>query len=440
MKREEAMAHSIAEQVAAAGGRAYYVGGCVRDRLLKRETVDVDLEIHGIPEETLLHILDGLGERTSMGRSFGVFGLKHVDLDIAMPRKADSRETVDPWIGTTEAARRRDLTINAMLQDVLTGELLDPFGGMEDLRRGVLRHVDPDTFREDPLRVFRTARFSARFGFAVTEETVSLCRTVEVSGLARERVFEELRKALRDSPRPSVFFAVLRQMECLQDWFPEVAALIGIPQDPVHHPEGDVWNHTMAVLDAAAALQDRAEQPTALMLAALCHDFGKVTATQVEGDRIHALGHEEAGLVPAADFLKRLTGETALHGYVQNMLLLHMRPNLLAAQGAKAKALCTMFDRSVCPADLLLLARADHFGKLGASPYEDTERFLREALALFRDRMAQPHVTGADLLQAGCAPGPQMGAALAFAHKLRLAGVSKETALKQTLSWLRQQI
>ena len=267
---------------------------------------------------------------------------------------------------------------------------------------------------------------------------MGLCRNIDLSGLPRERVFGELEKALLQSPRPSVFFQTLRQMEQLSPWFGEVEALIGVEQDPIHHPEGDVWNHTMAVLDAAANLRDQAQKPLYFMLAALCHDFGKVHATQKENGRIRSLGHEEAGLPLAKTFLFRLTGEVRLQQYVENMVLLHMRPNLLAAQKSKAKATCSLFDRSVCPEDLLLLAKADHFGKQDAWAYDTAEQFLQAALALFRERMAQPCVMGADLVEAGFQPGAAFREALAYAHKLRLAGVKKEEALKQTVAYLKK--
>ena len=137
------MAHAIAEAVASRGGRAYYVGGFVRDALLGRENKDVDMEVHGIAPAELEEILDSLGQRMTIGESFGIYGLKGVELDIAMPRKEEARGMghrdfqvyVDPFIGTEAAARRRDFTFNALMQDVLTGEIVDHFGGREDLQQ-----------------------------------------------------------------------------------------------------------------------------------------------------------------------------------------------------------------------------------------------------------------------------------------------------------------
>ena len=182
------MARRVAEAVRREGGRTYYVGGCVRDQFLGRENKDIDLEVHGISVSCLEAILDSLGERLSMGASFGIMSLRHYDLDIAMPRSEtatgrghkDFAVSVDPFLGEEKAASRRDFTMNALMQDVLTGEILDFFGGREDMERGHIRHVDDKTFVEDPLRVFRAAQFAARFGFTVAEETAALAATMSV--------------------------------------------------------------------------------------------------------------------------------------------------------------------------------------------------------------------------------------------------------------------
>ena len=441
------MAQRIAQRVAQQGGRVYYVGGLVRDRLLGRESKDVDIEVHGVTAQALEDILDSLGQRTQIGASFGIYGLRHYELDIAMPRREqatgrghrDFAVFVDPFLGTEKAAMRRDFTMNALMEDVLTGEIVDHFGGQADIRRGIVRHVNDASFAEDPLRVLRAAQFSARFGFPVAEETVSLCRTMELTALASERVYAELEKALLKAARPSVFFDVLRRMGQLGDWFGEVQALIGIPQEPRFHPEGDVWNHTMLVLDQAAALRAQAKEPAAFMLSALCHDLGKQHALQNDHGRLRALGHEEAGIPLAQALLTRLTSEKRLHKYVASMVALHMRPNLMAAQKSGLKRFCHLFDRSVCPEDLLLLAKADALGRAIEQDYAPTESCLRQMYARYLEIMARPFVQGADLVAAGFAPDKDFGPALAYAHKLRLAGVTKADALRQTTALLRKE-
>ena len=447
------MAYRLAREVDRAGGRVYFVGGWVRDRLLGLANKDIDLEVHGVPVPVLEGILDALGERISMGASFGVMGLRHFDIDIAMPRAEratgrghrDFAVSVDPFLGEEKAAVRRDFTINAMMENVLTGEVLDFFGGRRDLAEGRIRHVNGQSFAEDPLRVFRAAQFAARFGFSVAEETQVLASGMDVDALAGERVMGELEKALLKAARPSVFFEQLRAMGQLARWFPETEALIGVPQPPRHHPEGDVWRHTMQVLDECAALRAQAREPLWLMLAALCHDFGKAVTTGEKDGRLHAYGHESAGLPLAERFLARLTNETRLTAYVRNLTELHMEPNKLAAQHSRERSYMRLFDRALCPEDLLLLCRADFLGRQGRpedgaalrEEYAPTAETLHAMLALYRERTAQPGLTGKDLIAAGVAPGPAMGEALAYARKLQLAGIGREEQLRQTLGYLR---
>ena len=446
------MAERVAREVSRQGGRTFYVGGFVRDRLLGRQNKDVDIEVHGIGVHQLERILDGLGDRLSMGQSFGVMGLSHYDLDIALPRSQkavgrghqDLEASVDPFVGLQEAARRRDFTINALMEDVLTGEVLDFFGGREDLADGVIRHVDAQTFVEDPLRVVRAAQFAARFGFAVAPQTRDLCAGIDLAALPGERVHGELEKALLKAERPSVFFEELARMGQLGTWFPELEALRGVMQNSAYHPEGDVWNHTMQVLDQMATLRDEAAYPLGALLAAVCHDFGKAVTSREVGGVIHAYGHEVEGVPLARQFLQRLTRERRLWTYVRNMVELHMRPNQLVACGSKAKSYMRMFDKSVCPEDLLLLAKADHLGRVSADglilpeDYASTEERLRRMLAEYHRRMEQPFATGDDLVEAGFAPGPDFGEALAYAHKLRLAGRPKGEQVASAVAVLRK--
>ena len=442
---DQKMAQKIARQVAARGGRTFYVGGFVRDALIGRENKAVDIEVHGVSPQCLEEILDGLGQRLAIGESFGIFGLRGYELDIAMPRKEEVRGHghkdfdifVDPFIGTEAAARRRDFTFNALMQDVLTEEIVDHFGGVEDLHRGVLRHVNDSSFAEDPLRVLRAAQFAARFGFRAAEETVSLCRRMDLRFLPGERIEGELKKALLKAEKPSVFFEVLREMEQLDHWFPELKALIGVQQNPVYHREGDVWTHTMMVIDEAAKLRHRAANPYWFMLSAVTHDFGKAVCTEEKDGVLHAYHHEDAGVPLAEAFLRRMTGEVKLIEYVRNMTEYHMKPNTVAGARSAQKVTTRMFDRSVDPEGLICLALADDRGRVTQAPATDHEAFLMERLEVFRDLMSRPYVMGRDLVEAGLKPGAEFTEILQYAHKLRLAGIPKENALKQTLAFAR---
>ena len=450
------MAHKIATAVQQEGGRTYFVGGYVRDLLLGRDNKDIDIEVHGISVQNLERILDALGERLTMGASFGIMGLRHYDLDIAMPRSEtatgrghkDFEIFVDPFIGEEKAASRRDFTMNALMQDVLTGEILDFFGGKKDILHRRIRHVNETTFIEDPLRVLRAAQFAARFGFEVAEETVALSSGMDLTVLPGERIFLELEKVLQKALRPSVFFEELRQMNQLSVWFPELENLIGVLQNEQYHPEGDVWVHTMQVLDEAANLRKDVSEPLWFMLSALAHDFGKQIMTFQDGETYHAYKHEKEGIPIVQKFLRRITKEVKLNNYVLNMTELHMEPNQKARDGARVKSFMKMFDRSVNPKDLIFLAKADYLGRIGKktdrstliSEYEVISHKLNEMLQVYEDRMSRPYLMGRDLIEAGVLPGPVFTYALEYAHKLRLAGVSKEEQLSQTLGMIRERI
>ena len=433
----------LAELTAEKGGTAYFVGGCVRDKIMGRECKDIDIEVHGVSKSDLEHILDALGQRMEIGASFGIYGIKGRGLDIALPRTErakgrghrDFDVTLDPFIGTEKAAMRRDFTINALMENILTGEITDHFGGINDIENKIIRHVNDITFPEDPLRVLRAAQFASRFGFEVSEETVSLCRNIDISTLSKERIETELMKALLKADRPSVFFEVLRKMDQLSVWFPETEKLTGVPQHKIYHMEGDVWNHTMMVLDEAAKYREKVSYPYGFMMTALVHDYGKIICTEEKNGIFHAYGHETKGIPVIREFLRRITGEKRLIRYVLNMTELHMKPNALAVAGASIKSTNKMFDNSVCPSDLIYFAKADNSGRITESPYDFKGEFLQERLNAYEIIMAKPHVTGKDLIDSGFAADKNFSEILSYAHKLRLAGIDKESALKQTISY-----
>ena len=242
-------------------------------------------------------------------------------------------------------------------------------------------------------------------------------------------------EALLESDKPSVYLRAMLTSGELGEALPELAACVGVPQNPVYHPEGDVFEHTMLVVDCAAALRGKAQNPAGLMLAALTHDLGKAVCTQVREDgRITAYGHEVAGLPLCHALLTRLTDDAGLTDWVENMVWLHMRPNVLAKCRSKKKKTRQLFDLSLCPEDLILLSRADASGKLDAPYDEGLEAFLRQRLEDYRRVMALPMVTRDDLLAAGFSPGEALEEALARAWQLHFSGFSPEKALGQVLA------
>lgn len=440
--REREIARGIAQDVAEAGGRVYFVGGVVRDRLMGMESKDIDIEVYGVAPGKLREILARRGTVIDKGASFGVLGLKGSDLDIAMPRMerrtgalhTDFDVSVDPFMTPREASERRDFTINAMMQDVLTGEIVDCWGGREDLKRRIIRCVSRRTFSEDALRVFRAAQFAARLEAEIEPDTLRLCREIDVRLISHERIYEETAKALLKARTPSTYFRALREMAHLGEFFPELEACCGVLQNPRYHPEGDVFEHTMLVIDCAAQLRARALEPLAFMFAALFHDLGKIVATSIQPDgRITAYGHEVLGLETVERQMRRLTNNTRLIRYVLNLTELHMRPNKLAECKSKKKKTRELFDQCVCPEDLILLARADASGKLDQPYPDENEAFLRERLEDYRAVMTRPMVTGNDLIASGIAPGIQMKELLARARRLHFAGIEKRNALNQVL-------
>ncbi len=434
---------SLADKIAQMGGRAYYVGGFVRDRLQGLENKDIDIEVHGITPDTLEEILSSIGGYIPAGKSFGVYKLAHHSIDVAMPRKEtltgkghrDFKIDVDPFIGTKKAAIRRDFTVNAIMQDVITGDIIDHFGGQEDLKNGILHHVNDTAFGEDPLRVLRGAQFAARFNFKIGPETMELCRKIDLTALSSERVFDELKKALLKSDKPSVFFENLRLMNKLSFWFPEMEKLIGIPQHSIHHREGDVWTHTMMVLDECARVRDKAEYPLYFMVSGLVHDFGKIVCTQFVKGEYHAYRHETEGRDIVKTFIRRISNENSLLSYILNMTELHMKPRILFNDNSSIKSTNKMFYSSASPNDLILLALCDGKGKIPSKPCKEAEEFLRERLEIFNEYMSRPYVTGQDLIEAGIKPGKDFSELLKFSHKLRLSGVSKKEALSQILKF-----
>ena len=437
------LAYAIAQAVKEAGGNTYFVGGYVRDELLHKDSKDIDIEIHGIAPSELQTILNTFGPSETKGVSFGVYGIKHYDLDIALPRcesssgrgHRDFEVFVDPYLGTYKASLRRDFSINAMMQDVLTNEIVDNHQGQSDLMNKLIRHVDADTFLDDPLRVLRAAQFASRFNFKIVPETIELCKRADLSALPSERIQTELEKALLKSDTPSVFFKALRDMEQLDHWFPELKALIGVPQAPSHHPEGDAWNHTMMVIDEAAKVRDKASNKLGFMLSAVYHDIGKPYSTTLDEKGYHSYNHHIVGseMVPKIPYLK----DKSLAKYIQNMVEMHMTPHLLLKESTKVTSYCRMFDKSLNPRDLILLAQSDKLGRaVPNKSYDESRARLLHYLAIYEERMRQPCVTGQDLIDFGYTPGVLFKQAMEMSHNFQVCGTSKEQAINQVLAFM----
>lgn len=424
---------AVADSVRQSGGRALLVGGCVRDKILGHSPKDFDIECFGLSAPELQRLLGSKFELDLVGASFGVIKIKGHNIDVALPRRETKlglghrafEMAYDPRLTLKEAAARRDFTINAIYCDPLTGETLDPWGGIRDLEKRIMRHVS-DHFKEDPLRVLRGMQFSSRFELTAASETIAVCRTIEPEGLARERQLGEWTKLLLQGKVISKGLTFLRDTKWTRH-YPELEKLIGCKQDPHWHPEGDVWNHTLCCLDSFASERIGNEREDLIVgLAVLCHDFGKPSSTFFDRkkNRIRSLGHDEAGKEPTLSFLSRLTNEESLIKAVIPLVRLHMRPFAMWRGNASDSAIRRLAAEAQRIDRLLRVASADDAGRPPFPLERESILWLAkraEKLAV-ADSAPKPLVMGRDLMAIGMSPGPKFGILLKKAYNAQLDG------------------
>ncbi|MBQ6473701.1 MAG: hypothetical protein IJJ33_17075 [Victivallales bacterium] len=436
----------IATLLRDAGGRALLVGGCVRDLLQGIPSKDLDVEVYGMDLDKVRQCLAREYQFSLVGLSFGILKIHGHDVDIALPRTenkvgAGHRGFVvqtDPRLSFREACSRRDFTLNAIMLDPLTGEIIDPLGGERDLRNGVLRHCGAH-FAEDPLRVLRAMQFVARFGYSVAPETVALCATLSQGELPPERLAGEWEKLLLKGKCPSRGLAFLRECGWVR-FYPELAALIGCGQNPKWHPEGDVWNHTLHCLDAAVPLRNGDhDSDLAMTLGVLCHDFGKplVSAVNENGD-ITSINHAAVGEAPTLAFLRRMWNQPKLEETVCALVHWHMEPYSYVKQQAGDSS----YRRLSLKVNLELLYKVARCDSLGRPPYPadlaTLDQFMEHARALaVLDSKPRPILLGRHLLARGFSPGPRLGGILQRAFDAQLNG--EFATLEEALLWLDRQ-
>jgi tRNA nucleotidyltransferase (CCA-adding enzyme) len=445
-----ATALRIAESVGERGGRALIVGGWVRDKILGRPNKDVDIEVFGVPADQLRGLLDEIGQVNTVGESFTVY--KVDDIDVALPRVESKigrghrafAVSGDPNLSERDAARRRDFTINAIYWDPLTNKTIDPFDGEVDLRRGILRAVDQATFADDSLRVLRGVQFAARFGFTIESATRELMKGIRLDDLPAERIWGEMEKLLLQARKPSLGFAVARDLGVIDQLFPELKALVDCPQEPEWHPEGDVWIHTLMVIDEARQRIDDLDHPqqVTVMLGAVCHDLGKPLTTAVIEGRIRSMEHEQAGVEPATRLLDRLNVHTIggfdVRAQVLGIVAHHLKP--LAFFKSATPVGDGAFRRLSAKVDLELLARvaeSDCRGRTGTFDCTGIGWFLERARELgVQHEPPAPLLMGRHLIDLGCEPGPRMGVILRQVYERQLDG--RVTSLDEGMEAARQ--
>ena len=433
-----------------------FVGGCVRDHYLNIATKDIDIEVYGLSYKQILKTLKPHFHVAWVGQSFGTVKVDN-DIDLSMPRTESKIEAghkgfdvvPNPFLEPTVALSRRDFTINA-IGIRLDGTVIDPFGGMHDLRNGILR-APTEAFCEDPLRVLRGMQFAARFGFTMEERTLELCQRVlpEYDTLSAERIWTEWQKWAVKGRFPSKGLQLLRNSGWIAR-YPEIEALIDIPQNPQYHPEGDVFEHTKLTCDAAAKIADELEfcdtERTILLLAALCHDFGKPATTILnERGTWSSPRHPEEGVPVAKTFLKRLRAPNVFLDHVPVLVGEHLAhlaqtpKNQSSDELPSFRAVRRLAVRLV-PSNIRMwsaLCRADSLGCGTDTPRHKVSTWEEVAAKLdVRESKPKPILQGRDLLEIGMPPGRAMGEVLHRTYEAQLDGVISN--LDEAIDWVRQ--
>ena len=397
---------AVCRAVANAGGQAWLVGGVVRDHLLGIQTKDFDIEVHRLESEDLRAVLASLGSVNEVGRSFGVFKLATGDVscDVSIPRHdsqtgeghKDISVVGNPYMGIEAAARRRDLTINAIALDPLSGEIADPFGGGRDIERGRLRAVDPQTFVEDPLRAIRVVQFAARLGFSVDPKLAELCRTASLWALPPERVWGELEKMLLRAPTPSIGWLLMDELNLIEKVLPDIVSL---PVEPA-----------ATALDRAAERRDALAgtgRQVSLMLATLLH---QADAAQAEAclDRLNLHKH---------------------HGFPVRKRVLELTQSWTdVAKSASDAVLRRLADHT----ELALLTEVAAAVTGGTAALQNLDRAVHMGIS------TEPMpvlLKGRDLTSLGVEQGPSMGEAMRAVRHAQIEGQVSDR--EEAIVWLK---
>lgn len=388
MLKEKDLVIAVAKDVDAVGGKMYNVGGYVRDKILGRESKDIDVETHGITPTEFKSILSKYGEVDEVGASFGVLMVKGFDVDFTMPRTetkvGDGHKgfdvSIDPFMGTLKACRRRDFKFNAIMEEVLTGVIVDPFNGIAELKAGIISHVDTNSFIEDPLRVFRACQFASRFNFKISNDTLKLCSQIDITSLPRERVLKELEKAILKSEKPSIFFNYLKKMNKLSPFFTELDNLTDNMFDYVMNQVDKLNNKTMESV-----------------LSIICYY-----------------------LIDVDKFLNRFTNETNLiKGITHNINTISSLSSDLNIVKMRKFAYLSLKKEKLIK-DIVRAITSNEFYTL-----------FEEVFDLAIEDVKVPLVTSKDLFELGYKPGKDFGDKLKLSMDLQINGFSKEEILKK---------
>jgi len=444
----------VTAAVAAAGGRGLLIGGAVRDKLMGKTPKDFDIEVYGLHPDKLEQVLGTLGQVDAVGKSFGV--LKIVigdeDFDVSVPRRESKTgaghkgfiPVPDPSMTIKEAARRRDFTMNTVAMDPHTGDVFDPYNGVQDLQDRVLRATDPSAFAEDPLRILRGAQFAARFDMTVDPETMKLMQQAspELVDLPVERVGAEWRKLLMKGEKPSMGMEVMKQAGVLKALHPELDAMEDTPQDAEWHPEGNVWIHTKMVADRATELTRGMPPETqeAVRYAAVMHDISKPQDTFTDDNgRIRSPRHEEnGGRVVSEIFRRQFDVSKELADKVAKLTADHLKPQVFFLQrdtltdGAIRRLAGRLAPATI--GELVLTAHADHTGRgeNGPKDFPAGDWLMKKAEELQVDKEpVKPILMGRHLMDMGMKPSPMIGDVLRKVFDMQVDGKVHDLASAQ---------
>lgn len=419
--KELEFSKKLALEIEKAGGRAYYVGGFVRDKMLGVESKDIDIEVHGLEAQKLEIILDKLCEWKKVGNSFGVYIVKGYNIDITLPRNekstgdghTDFNVIIDPYLGLEHSCMRRDFTINAIMEDIITEKVIDLFNCAIDLEKKVIRCVDRNTFSEDPLRVLRACQFASRLNFSISDETLNICRSIDITNLSSERIRAELEKALVCSRKPSLFFSSLRKMDKLSFWFRELQSLIGLYEQ--NDRIKDNWDYAMEILDNGAEYRDKVSNPLYFMTTLLVYSF--------KSDSF------------VSSFLNRVFNEKQMIKYYKDIGLNKETYKVIFLKKTRLYDYNKIFDKSINQVDLIYMLLTVYKVYNGICNIQTIKEKLFNKLDKYKEIMKHNFITSEDLLAIGFKEGPNFGLLASFCHNQRLKGVSKEEALKKVIEY-----
>lgn len=433
------LADKIFKDIYNQGGYVYLVGGCVRDYLLNKKSHDIDVEVYHISYDKLKNILSKYGYVNEFGKSFSIINLSTLPhYDFALPRKEnktgvkhqDFNIIIDKNLPIQEAIKRRDFTMNALLYDYQKQEIIDLVSGIEDINNKIIKMVSKKTFKEDPLRILRVASFMSRFDMKVDNDTKECCKEMvnnkELENLSIERIYEEYNKILM-SNHPSLGLEFLKEIDALPFYLKD---LIGCYQRKDYHPEGDVWNHTMLVVDLGALCKQHTNKPLSFMWSCLLHDIGKPLVTTIDGK---APGHNESG-VKVFEKVKLIKSKD-MRVYISTMIMYHMHLMNMARNNSRDITylrLLKNIDKKITLSDLMYISECDKLGrgKVTSEQYNQFITYMNDKISRLGDKALSPIVDGNDLIENGFENHKQYKYLLNKAYDLQLQGYKKDKIIK----------